>query len=90
MIFCINDIPYKLRHLQFKTNEPNYKIYGLNSVSYKCGQIWNSIPRAVRDSSTLNVFKTRIKDVEKINCNCDICTPYIQNIGYIQINNKQN
>ena len=35
-IFSINECPYYLRNSKFKTAKPHYKIYGFNTVSYRC------------------------------------------------------
>ena len=59
-IFSINECPYYLRNSQFKTAEPHYKIYGFNTVSYRCSQIWNSIPNEIKYSPTLSIFKKKI------------------------------
>ena len=42
-IFSINECPYYLRNSQFKTVESHYKIYGFNTISYRCSQIWNNM-----------------------------------------------
>ena len=82
-IFSINTSPYNLRHSQFKNTEPNYKIYGFNTVSYRCNQIWNSLPVEVKNSPSLDSFKNRIKTFNSFKCTCDICKQYIHNVGFI-------
>ncbi len=82
-IFSINDFPYQLRPPQFSTMEPKYKIYGFNTVTYRCRQIWNSIPDDIKSSLTLNIFKNRIKNIRSFNCTCDLCKTYIQNLANI-------
>ena len=54
-IFSTNECPYYLRNSQFKTAEPHYKIYGFNTVSYRCSQIWNSIPNRLANQCRLPI-----------------------------------
>ena len=82
-IFSINTSPYNLRHSQFKNIEPNYKIYGFNTVSYRCNQIWNSHPVEIKNSPSLDSFKNRIKTFNSFKCTCDICKQYIHNVGFM-------
>ena len=58
-IFSINECPYHLRNSQFKTAEPHYTIYGFNTVSYRCSQIWNSVPNEIKYSPTFQIFKKK-------------------------------
>ena len=82
-IFSINECPYYLRNSQFRTAEPHYKIYGFNTVSYRCSQIWNSIPNEIKYSPTLSIFKKKISEFTTFNCTCNLCKEYVSNIGFI-------
>ena len=82
-IFSINQCPYYLRNSKFKTAEPHYKIYGFNTVSYRCSQIWNSVPNEIKYSPTLQIFKKKISEFSSFNCTCNLCKKHVSNIGYI-------
>ena len=57
---------------------------GFNSLKYFGAKIWNSIPEDIKNSDSLNVFKSKIKKWKPI-CNCRICTSYIQNVGFVNL-----
>ena len=42
-IFRFHESSYPLRNESFFTKGPNTVIYGTETVSYRCSQIWNSI-----------------------------------------------
>ena len=62
---------------QFKTAEPHYKIYGFNTVSYRCSQTWNSIPNEIKYSPTLLIFKKKISEFTSFNCTYNLCKEYV-------------
>ncbi len=82
-IFSVNDCSYDLRDSKFRNTKPNYKLYGFNTVSYRCNQIWNSIPIEIKNSPTLDIFKNRIKTFINFKCTCDLCKQYIPYVGYV-------
>ena len=64
-IFSINECSYYLRNSQFKTAEPHYKIYGFNTVTYRCSQIWNSVPNEIKYFPTLQIFKKKSRNFQR-------------------------
>ena len=82
-IFQVTETPYNLRSTSFKQKKPNTVIYGLDAISYRCNHLWNSIRLKIRTADNLGIFKTKIKQID-LACNCKLCTPYVQNIGYIK------
>lgn len=81
-IFRFHQSSYNLRNETFSTKKPNTVIYGTETVSYRCSQIWNNIPAEVRNANNLEIFKRLIKQIT-IPCSCKLCTQYIPNLGYI-------
>ena len=58
---------------------------GLNSLRVFSSKVWNMEPTDIKNSATLNIFKGKIRKWELTKCNCKLCLPYIQNIGYINV-----
>ena len=83
-IFSITESPYNLRGLTFTRNKPNAIAYGLDTVSYRCQEVWNSIPTEIAPSSNIKTFKASIKTMSAINCSCRICKPRIGQVSYIK------
>ena len=65
-IFSLNECPYYLRNSQFNTAEPHYKIYGLDTVSYRCSQIGNSVPNEIKYFPTLQIFKKKSQNLHRL------------------------
>ena len=53
-IFSIIDSPYNLRGLTLTRNKPSTITYGLDIVSYRCQEVWNSIPTEIASSKYQN------------------------------------
>ena len=83
-ILSINESPYNLRGLAFTRNKPKTVAYGLDTISYKCQEVWNSIPAEITSSPNINIFKANIKNLSAISCSCRICNPFIGQVGYIE------
>ncbi len=84
-IFQISKTPaYDFRETIFNRKKPNTVIYGLDTISYRCSEIWNSIPTEVQNYKSENMFKSKIKQITSFNCSCRICRPYLNKIGYLK------
>ena len=81
-IFKFHQSSYDLRNEAYSSKKPNTVIYGTETVSYRCSQIWNNLPIEVRNANNLEIFKRQIKQIT-IPCSCKLCTQYIPNLGYI-------
>ena len=60
--------------------------YGIESqsVSNLGAKLWNLLPaRELKDSSSLTVFKNKIRNWIPEKCPCKLCQIYIKNVGYI-------
>ena len=47
--------------------------YGTNSFIFKGSYLWNTLPIEIKNSTTLNEFKTSIKKWNASTCTCSIC-----------------
>ena len=58
--------------------------YGLETVSYKAPLLWATLPSEYKNSTSLNKFKTKIKNWrgDEI-CPCRLCKVYLPNMGYV-------
>ena len=57
--------------------------YGIQSVSNLGGKSWNLLPREIKNSSSLTVFKNKIRKWTPEKCTCKLFQTYIKNVGYI-------
>ena len=83
-IFSITVSPFNLRGSL--SLEINQKIiaYGLDAVSYRCQEVWNSIPTEIAPCSNIKTFKASKKTMSTIFCSCRICKPFIGQVSYIK------
>ena len=72
-IFKTKHTPYNLRNKSL-VNLPKAKssTYGTNSLVFKGSLIWNTLPNYFKDSPTLDIFLSRIKQWNGENCTCKV------------------
>ena len=56
---------------------------GQNSMQYYSPLIWNVISGYIKDSETLDIFKSNIAKWKPINCSRRLCKKYIPNLAFI-------
>ena len=82
--FQTNDCPYDLRNPIILTSKHKSTIkYGINIIAFRGSQIWRNIPLEIRNSESLSLFKSNIKQIQSLPCRCKICRSFIANLGYI-------
>ena len=81
-IFKLRENTYNLRNFHiFESQNPRTKKFGLDSIAYRASQLWKNVPEEIRNSTSLSMFKNKIKKVPLISCNC--CRKYIHHLGFI-------
>jgi len=65
---------YELRRGQQLTLPPTRSVkFGLQSLSFVGSLIWNRLSKDVKDSPSINVFKTKLKALPRNFCTCSLC-----------------
>ena len=84
-VFELNDNPYSLRNDMafFKSRNVHTVRYGIETASFVGPRIWNSLPQEIKESTSLQIFKSKIKSWTPKNCPCKLCKNYIQHLGYL-------
>ena len=59
------------------------KKFGLDSIAYRASQLWKNVPEEIRNSTSLPMFKRKIKKVPLISCPCNCSRKYIHLVGFI-------
>ena len=83
----------------FETKEPHYNLsseashfkrkniksthYGIQSVRHLGPKIWNIVPQNIRESNSLNEFKSLIKFWKPDTCTCRLYKTFIVEVGFI-------
>ena len=57
--------------------------YGIESISNLAAKLWNLLPREIKNSSSLSVFKNKIRKWTPEKCPCKLCQTYTKHFGCI-------
>ena len=82
-IFEFNDNPYSLRNdtAYFKSRNVRTVRYGIETASFVGPRIWNSIPKEIKESASLQILK--IKSWTPKNFPSKLCKNYVQHLSYL-------
>ena len=83
-LFPPTENPYNLRtNPEFKS----YNIYstynGSETICYRGPKTWALLPKYIKESKTLSIFKTKIKQWKPKGCMCRLCRTYVHSIGFL-------
>ena len=66
-IFKLRENTYNLRNFHiFESQNPKTKQFGLDNIVYRASQLWKNVPEEIINSTSLPVFKEKIKEVPLI------------------------
>ena len=83
-IFVERELSYSLRgDNPLARRRVNSVRHGTESVSFLAPKIWDILPKEIKDSKTLNIFKTKIKKWVPRECPCGLCKTYVPQVGFI-------
>mgnify|MGYP001792265277 CR=1 FL=1 len=83
-VFTIRENTYNIRNFNiFGGDVPKSNRYGINTIPYLGNKLWNIIPINIRNSPSLECFKSRLRSIKVIDCPCLACRTYIHQLGYI-------
>ena len=84
-VFEIKEPHYNLRSeaSHFKRENVKSTHYGIQSVRHLGPKIWNIVPQNIRESNSLNEFKSLIKFWKPDTCPCRLCKNCIAQVGFI-------
>ena len=83
-LFDLRNIEYNLRsQTDFSLGAVYTTNYGLRSLRYFTPKIWNMIAADIRNVSNLSDFTLKIKSWIPDACSCNLCRPYIFQVGFI-------
>ena len=83
-VFHLNtNIPHNLRlHNELYSRNPKAVKYGTETISYLAPKIWSLVPNALKSSKSLDVFKSKIRQLEP-GRPCRLCKNYLQHVDFI-------
>ena len=57
--------------------------FGKETIRYRGITTWELVPKYIKESKSLSIFKAKIKEWKPQGCTCRLCKQYIFNLGYI-------
>ena len=86
VILQTRTLPYNLRlNTDFARSSVNTSRFGPNSLRYFALKVWNIVPSDIKNASNINIFKNKIRKWEPKECHCDLCRPYVSNLGFVNL-----
>ena len=82
-IFKLKDENKYCSKSSFETKNVRTVTHGTETISFLGPKIWSLIPNEIKNTNTLNKFKSKIKNWIPINCPCRLCKIYIKDVGFI-------
>ena len=85
-IFVERNNNYSLRGNNVLTRRRvNSVRYGTETVSFLAPKIGDILPKDIKDSESLDIFKRKIKKLIPWVCSCKLCKTYAQQVGFIPV-----
>ena len=82
--FADRNTGYNLKHDNDSQLPKVYKTtYGIHTISFLGNRLWSTLPNAIKQASTLPIFKSHVKYWSGENCNCRLCKIYKPQVGYL-------
>ena len=79
-------LPYNLRsNADFARISVTTSGFGLNCFRYFASKGWYIVPLDVKDASNFNIFENKIRKWEPKECHCNLCQPYVSNLGFVNL-----
>ena len=85
-IFMTRNLNYNLRS-QNNFIKPFVRTtkFGLNSLRAFASKVWDMVPSEIKVTNSLDEFKFNIRKWKPENCNCKLCQPFIENLGFATV-----
>jgi len=68
---------------KFKTRNIHTVKYGTETLAHLGPKIWALVPESIKNTKSLNDFKTKIKRWNAVGCPCKLCRTYVNGVGYV-------
>ena len=83
-IFEKRENPYGFRNNNaFRRRQVNSVYHGTESLSFLGPKIWDMLPLEIKESESLQIFKSKIKKWIPSQCPCRLCRIYVPQLGFV-------
>ena len=82
-VFVTNAVPYNLRgSTNLVLPKARTNLYGIDTVRFVGQKLWENLPKEIKESKTLEIFKRNIKSTT-LKCSCKLCKTFNLNLGFL-------
>ena len=67
----------------FASNCVNTNKFDLNSLRYFPSEVYSMVPLEIKNSGSVDIFKTKIRNSEHKDCYIYLCKAYLNNLGFL-------
>ena len=72
-IFTLWKNPYNIRNIRLSCSEnPRSVRFGENTIAFCASQLWQKVPKAIKNSLSLDIFKAKLKLWSSDDCPCKL------------------
>ena len=85
-VFVTKDVPYNLlgsNNLALPRARRN--LYGIDTIRFVGQKLWQTLPREIKESQSLEIFKRNIRTIKSFDCSRKLCENFITNLGFLYI-----
>ena len=82
--FVTKDEPYGLRggnNLVLPKARTN--LYAIDTIRCIGQKLWQTSPKEIEESQSLEMFKRNIKSIKTLACSCRLCNDFVPNLGFL-------
>ena len=82
-VFGTNVVQYSLRgSTNLVLPKAGTNLFGIDTVRLVGQKLWQTLPKEIEESQTLEIFKRNIKAIP-LHCSCKVCKSFIVNLGFL-------
>ena len=63
----------------------NTNKFDQNSLRHSASKVWRLVLLEIRNSESVEIFKTKIRNWEPKDCSCYLCKTYVNNLGFVNV-----
>ena len=67
----------------YNAHNPRTRNYGLNTLRHLGLKVYDMVPEVIKNSSSVQIFKSKIKNWVPSQCPCRLCAEFVSNLGYL-------
>ena len=59
------------------------KLVGIDTIRFIRQKLWQTLPKEIKESQSLEISKRNIKSMKTLDCSCKLCKDFVQNLCFL-------